>query len=84
MKIHLHMAYQKLGTANRAGLAVFMISSDAALINDGDEASLFRRGPPSATNAQTEKKPRLERGEVPGAWEAPPQRKEHRHPLTPE
>jgi hypothetical protein len=44
VKIHLHMAYQKLGTANRAGLAVFMFSSDAALINDGDEASCFGEG----------------------------------------
>jgi DNA-binding NarL/FixJ family response regulator len=30
VKIHLHRAYQKLGIANRAGLAVFMLfSSDA-------------------------------------------------------
>jgi DNA-binding NarL/FixJ family response regulator len=29
VKIHLHKAYQKLGIANRAGLAVFMFSSDA-------------------------------------------------------
>ena len=30
VKIHLHKAYQKLGIANRAGLAVFMFSSDAS------------------------------------------------------
>ena len=29
VKIHLHKAYQKLGIANRAGLAVFMFGSDA-------------------------------------------------------
>ncbi|HKG22870.1 MAG TPA: LuxR C-terminal-related transcriptional regulator [Blastocatellia bacterium] len=29
VKIHLHRAYQKLGIANRAGLAVFMFGSDA-------------------------------------------------------
>jgi two-component system nitrate/nitrite response regulator NarL len=29
VKIHLHRAYQKLGIANRAALAVFMFSSDA-------------------------------------------------------
>jgi two-component system, NarL family, nitrate/nitrite response regulator NarL len=29
VKIHLHRAYQKLGIANRAALAVFMFGSDA-------------------------------------------------------
>ena len=29
VKIHLHRAYQKLGIANRAGLAVFMFGLDA-------------------------------------------------------
>jgi DNA-binding CsgD family transcriptional regulator len=32
VKIHLHKAYQKLGIANRAGLAVFMFSSDAGVM----------------------------------------------------
>jgi len=29
VKLHLHNAYQKLGLANRTGLAVFMFGSDA-------------------------------------------------------
>jgi two-component system, NarL family, nitrate/nitrite response regulator NarL len=36
VKIHLHKAYQKLGIANRAGLAVFMLfSSDAGARGQG-------------------------------------------------
>ena len=35
VKIHLHKAYQKLGIANRAGLAVFMFSSDAGARGQG-------------------------------------------------
>src|SRR5215203_1885205 len=39
VKIHLHRAYQKLGIANRAGLAVSCSAQTLARgINDGDEA----------------------------------------------
>jgi DNA-binding NarL/FixJ family response regulator len=54
VKIHLHRAYQKLGIANRAGLVVFMFSSDA-----GAWGSHSARGVPTALTRKQKKKPRL-------------------------
>jgi hypothetical protein len=43
-KVRLHRSYQKVGIANRAGLAVFMFAQTLARgINEGDEAPLVRQ-----------------------------------------